>query len=85
MQTADQSEDQTAPASQSGMSKLGQELAQTSTDPLLDFPSMTELKSLATELMSLNLTDTRVGVGAGKDEKIPQSSSNHEETTKTSD
>ncbi len=85
MQTADQSEDQTAPVSQSGMSMLGNELSQTSADPLLDFPSLTELKSLATELMSLNLTDTRVGVGAGNDDKALKTLSNHEETTKTSD
>jgi hypothetical protein len=85
LQTADQSESQTAPASQSGMSMLGNELTQASADPLLDFPSLTELKSLATELMSLNLIDTRVGVGAGNDDKVAQSSSNHEETTKTSD
>jgi hypothetical protein len=85
LQTADQSEDQTAPVSQSGMSMLGNELTQASADPLLDFPSLTELKSLATELMSLNLIDTRVGVGTGNDVKTAQSSSNHEETTKTSD
>jgi len=85
MQTADETVSQTQPESQPGMSALGNELAKTSAEPLVDFPSLTELKSLATELMSMNLVDTRVGVGAGSDEKFAQSSSNHEETTKTSD
>lgn len=85
LQTADATASQTQPASQSGLSALGNELTQTSAQPLVDFPSLTELKSLATELMSMNLVDTRVGVGAGNDEKFANSSSNHEETTKTSD
>ncbi len=85
LQTADTTASQTQPASQSGLSALGNELTKNAADPLVDFPSLTELKSLATELMSMNLVDTRVGVGAGSDEKFAQSSSNHEETTKTSD
>ncbi len=88
MQTADETAGQTAPESQSGLSSLSNELTQASAEPLLDFPSLTELKSLASELMSMNLIDSRVGVGAGHDvksEKTAKSSSNHEETTKTSD
>ncbi|HNB23459.1 MAG TPA: hypothetical protein PKZ32_13615, partial [Candidatus Melainabacteria bacterium] len=85
LQTADTTASQTQPASQSGLSALGNELTKNMADPLVDFPSLTELKSLASELMSINLVDTRVGVGAGSDEKYAQSSSNHEETTKTSD
>ncbi len=68
MQSADQPEDQTAPVSQSGTSMLGNELTQTSADPLLDFPLTDGTEGAATELMSLNLTDTRVGVGAGNDD-----------------
>lgn len=53
--------------------------------PLVDFPSLTELKSLASELMSLNFADTRVGVGGRDNEKLANTSPNHAETTKTSD
>ncbi len=53
--------------------------------PLVDFPSLTELKSLASELMSFNFADTRVGVGGRDNDKLANSSQNHAETTKTSD
>lgn len=85
LQAADEPVSQTTQPSQSGLSALSNELTQTSAQPLVDFPSLNELKSLASELMSMNLIDTRVGVGAAKEDKIAQSSSNHEETTKTSD
>lgn len=85
LQTAEEPVSQTTQPSQSGLSALSNELTQTNAQPLVDFPSLTELKSLASELMSMNLIDTRVGVGAAKEDKIAQSSSNHEETTKTSD
>jgi len=85
LQTAEEPVSQTTQPSQSGLSALSNELTQTNAQPLVDFPSLTELKSLASELMSMNLIETRVGVGAAKEDKIAQSSSNHEETTKTSD
>lgn len=86
--TTDEPGESTKSTSASSLGQLSKEITSGQSQPLLDFPSLTELSGLAQELMSLSQFGQAVTVGArgSQEAKTDETvKSQHDETTKTSD
>ncbi|HEY9787793.1 MAG TPA: DNA-directed RNA polymerase subunit beta, partial [Candidatus Obscuribacterales bacterium] len=71
-----------------GLSQLSNELAGGSSDPLLDFPSLNELQTLASELLTLGSLQNTVVVGSRgtvQGDSDETALPNHDESTKARD